>query len=58
MIDFTTAWAVMKATKPEYHHEKCSFRVSNGGLLCDCAAMEAIKALDELREKATENAEK
>ena len=42
--DFPTAWAVMRLTDIEYHHERCSYRVANGGFLCDCAAIQAFIA--------------
>lgn len=35
-MDYPTAWAVVLTTKPEEHHEKCSWRTENGALLCDC----------------------
>lgn len=38
-VDYPRAWEVARATKPEKHHPKCSFRVTNGGFLCDCAVL-------------------
>lgn len=35
-MDFPAAWAIARATEPEYHHNKCSFNVTSGALLCDC----------------------
>ena len=35
-MDFPTAWAIARRVGPEYHHNRCSFNVTNGGLLCDC----------------------
>lgn len=42
--DFPTAWAVMRKTDPQQHHERCSYRQTNGGVLCDCAAQAAFIA--------------
>lgn len=36
MMDFPTAWGIARATPPEYHHNACSFNVTDGGMLCDC----------------------
>lgn len=44
ILDYPTAWRIVKQTKPEHHHEKCSFRQSTGGVLCDCAVVDAIRA--------------
>ena len=35
-MDFPTAWAFVRETKPEDHDERCSWRTTNGALLCDC----------------------
>ena len=35
-MDFPTAWAIARRVEPEYHHNRCSYNVTNGGLLCDC----------------------
>ena len=35
-MDFPTAWAIARRIKPEYHHNECSFNVTQGGMLCDC----------------------
>lgn len=35
-MDYPQAWAFVKETKPEDHHKKCSWRTTNGALLCDC----------------------
>lgn len=35
-MDFPTAWAKARTVAPEYHHNECSFNVTNGALLCDC----------------------
>ena len=37
--DFPTAWEIIRKTNPEHHHEKCSYRQTAGGMLCDCAAI-------------------
>lgn len=44
MIDFPTAWAICRATKVEQHHERCSYRQAEGGILCDCAGLDAAQA--------------
>jgi hypothetical protein len=49
--DFPTAWAVMRATDPQQHHERCSYRQTNGGVLCDCAASKAFIATVEMANK-------
>ena len=35
-VDFPRAWEIARTVEPEYHHNKCSFNVTNGGVLCDC----------------------
>lgn len=49
--DFPTAWAVMSKTHPEQHHERCSYRTTNGGVLCDCAASQAFIATVRMQEE-------
>ena len=39
MMDFPTAWAIARRTPPEQHHPACSFNLTQGGLLCDCAVL-------------------
>ncbi len=39
IMDFPTAWEFVRATKADDHHEKCSWRVTNGALLCDCRVL-------------------
>lgn len=41
-IDWTLAWIVVRATKFENHHEQCSYRTQQGGLICDCALWEGL----------------
>ena len=36
IMDYPTAWAFVALTKLEDHHEKCSYRVTERGILCDC----------------------
>lgn len=36
VMDYPTAWAFVKATNPGDHDVKCSWRTTNGALLCDC----------------------
>lgn len=36
IMDFPTAWEFVRNTKPEDHHEKCSWRTAKGAFLCDC----------------------
>lgn len=35
-VDFPRAWQIARATPAEHHNPKCSYRVGDGGLLCDC----------------------
>lgn len=35
-IDFPRAWEIARSVDPAYHHNKCSFNVTQGGVLCDC----------------------
>lgn len=36
IMDFPTAWAFVRETEMDSHDPRCSYRVANGGLLCDC----------------------
>lgn len=36
MVDFPRSWEIARETELEDHHEECSFRVTEGGILCDC----------------------
>jgi hypothetical protein len=36
IMDFPEAWAFVKETRPEDHHERCSWRTERGAFLCDC----------------------
>lgn len=38
-VDYPRAWEIARATAAEAHHPQCSFRVSKGGILCDCAVL-------------------
>ena len=35
-IDYPRAWQIVMETNPEDHHPDCSFRVTDGAILCDC----------------------
>ncbi len=35
-VDYPRAWEIARAVKPASHHPQCSFRLSEGGFLCDC----------------------
>jgi hypothetical protein len=35
-IDISTAWGIARFYPEGSHHPECSFRQSNGGVLCDC----------------------
>lgn len=48
-IDFSRAWEIARTVEPEYHHNKCSFNVTNGGVLCDC---DVINKHPELLDKS------
>ncbi len=50
IMDYPTAWAFVKATKPEHHHLQCSWRTQNGALLCDCDVLDA----EYMRRKAAQ----
>jgi len=41
LLDFPTAWAILRTTVLDHHHEDCSYRTTGGALMCDCAAMTA-----------------
>ena len=36
VMDIPAAWAFVETTRPEQHHERCSWRATEGALLCDC----------------------
>lgn len=35
-MDYPRAWKIAREVPPKKHNSKCSFAVSNGGILCDC----------------------
>lgn len=35
-MDFPQAWEFVRSTELTDHHPECSYRVHNGGFLCDC----------------------
>jgi hypothetical protein len=45
-IDYPTAWTIARSAPVDEHHPKCSFRVTSGGILCDCHVLypEQLKA--------------
>lgn len=43
-VDFPTAWRIVNETDAAQHHEKCSFRVGERGVLCDCVGIDAAMA--------------
>jgi hypothetical protein len=43
MIDYPTAWRLVKQTAFEEHHIKCSYRTESGALLCDCEILANIE---------------
>lgn len=36
MIDYPRAWQIVEASKIEDHNERCSYRTTEGCILCDC----------------------
>lgn len=36
VMDFPTAWAFVRTTKPLAHDPRCSWRTAGGAFLCDC----------------------
>jgi hypothetical protein len=38
-LDFPAAWEIARSVEPEYHHNRCSFNITHGGMLCDCAVL-------------------
>jgi hypothetical protein len=50
-MDFPRAWEIARLVPKKDHHPKCSFRVTDGGLLCDC---EVITRHSEYEEKTNE----
>ena len=48
-VDYPRAWEIARAVEPEYHHNKCSFNTTNGGILCDCDVLNKHpEALDDV----------
>jgi hypothetical protein len=35
-VDFPRAWQISQSVPMKKHHEKCSYRQTDGALLCDC----------------------
>jgi len=35
-LDFPRAWQIAREAAMEDHDQKCSYRWTDGGLLCDC----------------------
>jgi hypothetical protein len=38
-MDFPTAWDIAQKIEPKDHHPRCSFALTNGAILCDCAVL-------------------
>lgn len=58
MPDIPTAWKVMGGTVLEQHHEKCSYRVTKRGLLCECASIDAVMIFADMFRKQLASAKK
>ncbi len=56
MLDIPTGWELARATPANQHHEKCSYRTTNGGLMCDCAAMRVMECVSGLLSAANHRA--
>lgn len=39
VMDYPTAWKFLSETELKDHHEKCSYRTENRGILCDCTVI-------------------
>jgi hypothetical protein len=35
-VDFPRAWQISRSVPIDAHDEKCSYRLHDGGFLCDC----------------------
>jgi hypothetical protein len=52
-VDFPRAWQIARATPVDNHDPKCSYRVMNGGLLCDCDVLNKHpEAVDDILQGA------
>ena len=38
-VDFTRAWQIARMSTIADHDEKCSYRQTNGGIICDCPVL-------------------
>jgi len=47
-MDYPTAWEIIKNTNQEDHHQMCSYRQSDGCILCDCYVIEIAELKTEL----------
>lgn len=36
IMDYPQAWAFVRETELDSHDPRCSYRIAEGGLLCDC----------------------
>lgn len=45
MVDWPTAWVMVRETTSSKHHERCSYSSSDGAFMCDCAAWEFMVAM-------------
>ena len=53
IMDFPSAWKFVRATEMSQHELMCSYRCTNGGLLCDCQILNdeyERRRLDQERE--------
>lgn len=39
-LDFPTAWRILEESPELAHDPRCSYEQTDGGLLCDCGAVE------------------
>ena len=48
-VDFPRAWQIAKSVNIEKHHPKCSYRQTDGCIICDCAVLtEHTEYLDDV----------
>ena len=55
MTDFPSCWKVIRQTTIKNHRDECSYRLTNGGMLCDCAAREAFIATIEFANRIVQS---
>jgi len=54
IIDFLGAWEIARAVPIKDHDERCSYRVSNGGCLCDCYVLVWHEEYEKKKEEVKE----